>query len=91
MPPPKLVSKRKVAFAAELPLFGAVGSFGIQGVDGAVARALAPETEEYAFAAGKIYNLDSSKYIRKMDGASGAHSDIDGPQVAHALWQAAQV
>ncbi|MBL0157126.1 MAG: hypothetical protein IPP47_08500 [Bryobacterales bacterium] len=81
----------QVAFAAELPLFGAVGSFGIQGVDGAVARALAPETEEYAFAAGKIYNLESSKYIRKMDGASGAHSDIDGPQVAHALWQAAQV
>jgi hypothetical protein len=24
-----------------------------------------------------------------MDGVSGSHSDIDGPQVAHAIWQAA--
>lgn len=81
----------QVAFGDELPLFGAVGAFGIQGVAGAVARKMAGETEEYGFAAGKIYNLESSKFICKMDGASGAHSDIDGPQVAHALWQAALV
>lgn len=79
----------QVAFGVELPLFGAVGAFGIQGLDGAVARSMVAETVEYGFAAGKIYNLESSKYICKMDGASGAHSDIDGPQVAHAIWQAA--
>ena len=41
------------------------------------------------FEPGKIYNLDSSTFIAKGDGVSGAHSDIDGPQVAHAMWQAA--
>ena len=45
----------------------------------------------YRFEAGKIYNLESSQFIAKGAGASGAHSDIDGPQVAHALWQAALV
>ena len=76
-------------FAGQLPRYGAVGSFGIQGVSGAVARPMLDETADYGFAAGTIYNLDSNKYIFKMDGASGAHSDIDGPQVAHAIWQAA--
>lgn len=79
----------QVDFAGQLPRYGAVGAFGIQGVSGAVARPLLAETAEYGFAAGTIYNLDSSKYICRMDGASGAHSDIDGPQVAHAIWQAA--
>ena len=35
--------------------------------------------------------LESSQFIAKKEGASGAHSDIAGPQVAHALWQAALV
>ena len=48
-------------------------------------------TGDYKFEAGKIYNLESSKFIRKGGGVSGAHSDIDGPEVAHALWQAALV
>jgi hypothetical protein len=36
---------------------------------------------QYEFAAGRIYNLDGSKYI-------SGHSAIDGPEVAHVLWQA---
>ena len=40
-------------------------------------------------AKGKVYNLESSQYIRHGDGASGAHSDITGPEVAHAIWEAA--
>ena len=39
-----------------------------------------PETASYQFAPGKIYNLESSGFIKKMEGASGAHSDIDGPR-----------
>ena len=35
--------------------------------------------------------LESSQFIARKEGASGAHSDIDGPQVAHAMWQAALV
>ena len=33
------------------------------------------------FKPGRIYNLESSRFIPD-------HSGIDGPQIAHALWQA---
>lgn len=75
--------------AATLPKYGGVGTFGVQGTKIAQSLKLQDEKFTYAFKAGAIYNLESSQYIAKMDGASGAHSDIDGPQVAHALWQAA--
>jgi hypothetical protein len=68
--------------------WGAIGAFGIQGYP-CVDRAMLPETGDYQFEPGKIYNLEASQFIKKMDGISGAHSDIDGPQVAHAIWQAA--
>lgn len=80
-----------VAFASTLPPFGGIGSFGIQGTQSAVPLDMRDENAEYGFEAGRIYNLESSNFIKKMDGASGAHSDIDGPQVAHAIWQAAFV
>ena len=44
---------------------------------------------QYAFAPGKIYNVDGSVFIAHMDGVSGAHSDIAGPEVAHLIWAAA--
>ncbi len=69
--------------------WGAIGAFGIQGLTSAVDMKMLPETSEYSFEPGKVYNLEASEYIKKMDGAAGAHSDIDGPQVAHALWQLA--
>jgi hypothetical protein len=74
-----------------LPKYGAIGAFGIRGRDGLTYRLMLKETEDYGFAPGKVYNLESSTYICKGDGVAGAHSDIDGPQVAHALWQAASV
>lgn len=82
----------QVAFrAGELPKYGAIGAFGIRGVEGATAQKMLPGTQNYQFEAGKIYNLESSEFIRKGSGLSGAHSDIDGPEVAHAIWQAATV
>ena len=48
-----------------------------------------PATGAYGFAAKTVYNLESSEFIRNGDGPSGAHSDIAGPEVAHAIWQAA--
>jgi pimeloyl-ACP methyl ester carboxylesterase len=81
---------RDVSFdPVKLPKSGAVGTFGIQGTAAAVALKLLDEHTPYAFEGGRIYNLNSDQFIKKMDGASGAHSDIDGPQVAHAIWQAA--
>jgi hypothetical protein len=82
---------READFADELPKYGGVGSFGIQGTSIAISRDMLDQDGVYNFEGGKIYNLESSKYIAKKVGVSGAHSDIDGPQVAHALWQAALV
>jgi hypothetical protein len=76
----------------ELPKYGGVGSFGIRGLRaGVVQGTLEDAAHEYGFEAGTIYNLEGSGFIRKGDGASGAHNDIDGPEVAHAIWQAAAV
>ncbi len=78
-------------FADKLPKYGGIGSFGIQGTTVAVDRDMLDKDGDYGFASGKIHNLESSTYIAKKEGASGAHSDIAGPQVAHAIWQAALV
>jgi hypothetical protein len=74
----------------DLPLYGAIGTFGICGLSGGVQyMAMKGETEDYDFQTNSIYNLESSDFISKGSGPSGAHCDIDGPQVAHAIWQAA--
>jgi hypothetical protein len=75
--------------AAELPRYGGIGTFGIRGVAGVQDGKLLKETDTYAFKPGAVYNLDGSEFIRHGGGASGAHSDIDGPQVANAIAQAA--
>jgi hypothetical protein len=79
------------AFAATFPEFGAIGTFGLQGLPDGVASDLAmlPSADAYGFAPGRIYNLEASRYICHRDGVSGAHSDIAGPEVAHAIWAAA--
>jgi hypothetical protein len=76
---------------AQLPKYGAIGTFGIRGVNGAEALRMLGANGDYGFQPGKIYNVESSQFIRKGGGVSGAHSDIDGPEVAHVLWQAALV
>jgi hypothetical protein len=83
---------RQVAFApSELPKYGAVGTFGIRGPGAEVVDLeMLPADVSYAFVPGKVFNLESSRYIREGGGLSGAHSDIAHPEVAHALWQAAQ-
>ena len=80
----------------ELPRYGAIGEFGAHGpgVD-PINMQMLPANESYSFEAGKIYNLESSAFIRD-DNANvlkrntvGAHSDFDKPEVAHAIWSAA--
>jgi hypothetical protein len=84
---------RQVVFApGELPKYGAVGTFGIRGPGpDIVDLEMLPANVTYKFAPGKVYNLESSQYIREGTGLSGAHSDIAHAEVAHAVWQAAQV
>lgn len=85
--------KRQVVFApGELPKYGGLGSFGIRGPGIAIEdMEMLPTDGDYKFQAGKSYNLESSEFIREGGGASGAHSDIDRPEVAHAFWEAVMV
>jgi hypothetical protein len=75
----------------DLPLHGAIGSYGIRGLRDVAFGDMLPATEPYGFQEGKVYNLEASRFIARGGGVSGAHSDIEGPEVAHALWQAALV
>jgi hypothetical protein len=78
----------QVAFAG-LPKYGAIGAFGICGVKDVGTGKMLAADQDYGFEARRVYNLESSQFIRKGGGLSGAHSDISGPEVAHAIWQAA--
>lgn len=80
----------QVDFApGKLPKYGGLGLFGIQGpgID-REDREMLPAEKDYGFRAGRVYNLDGKLYINQGSGASGAHSDIAKPAVAHAFWQA---
>jgi len=73
----------------KLPKYGGLGMFGIQGpgID-REDRDMLPADADYGLRAGRVYNLDGKAYINQGGGASGAHSDIAKPEVAHAFWQA---
>jgi hypothetical protein len=67
-------------FGTELPKFGGVGTWGIQGTSVAEKRPMLA-SGDYAFQPGRVYNIDGSRFI-------SGHSAIDGPEVAHMQWQA---
>jgi hypothetical protein len=79
--------------APEYPEYAGVGAWGIQGEDCKARNLkLLPSSAEYGFLPGAIYNIESSDVIRTILGfATGAHSDIAHPEIAHLVWQAAQV
>jgi hypothetical protein len=73
----------------EPPKYGGLGTFGVQGPDtNASLIDMLPVNKDYAFQPGCVYNVNGSEYIRNGSGASGAHSDIAHPEVAHAYWAA---
>jgi hypothetical protein len=72
----------------EYPKYGGIGAFGIQGIDVVQELLMQPPQHVYGFRSGGIYNLEASRVIRNGSGASGAHSDIAHPEVAHAFWEA---
>jgi hypothetical protein len=75
----------------ELPEFGAVGAFGLQGLprDRAADLPVLDAGAQYRFDAGRTYNIDASRVICHGRGPSGAHCDIAHPEIAHIFWQAA--
>jgi len=80
--------RRQLVLDDALPAYGGIGSFGIQGLGGLEDMPMRPPTFRYAFKPGTIYNLEASDVIKNGSGASGAHSDIAHPEVAHAFWSA---
>jgi hypothetical protein len=76
--------------ARELPKYGAIGTFGLQGAGLAIEpRDISRDvTKAYGFVPGRVYNLKSDEVIRTGGGLSGAHSDIAHPEVGHAFWEA---
>lgn len=73
----------------ELPEFGGIGTFGIQG-DGTSAQhvEMLPLGGSYNFRPRTVYNVNADRYVKDGDAMSGAHSDITHPEVAHAVWEA---
>jgi DNA/RNA endonuclease G (NUC1)/V8-like Glu-specific endopeptidase len=82
---------RQVSFAlGQLPKYGGIGAFGVQGPGLAITDdAMRPADAACGFEGGRVYNLEASAYIRtSLSWFSGAHSDICHPEVAHAIWSA---
>lgn len=83
------IAKQVVFAPGELPKYGGVGTFGMQGPDtNADTVDMLPTDSSYGFQRGRAYNVNGSEFIRNGSGASGAHSDITHPEVAHAYWEA---
>lgn len=80
--------RKQFLLAEEYPKYGGVGAFGIRGIPSAREVILQPQTTQYAFRPRALYNIEASRIISQGGGASGAHSDIAHPEVAHAFWQA---
>lgn len=82
----------QVAFApGGLPRYGAVGAFGLRGLDTITHDGeIGPVDTAYDFELGRIYNLEGSRIIRESAGFFvGAHGDFARPEVAHAVWEIA--
>ena len=75
-----------------LPKYGGIGAFGLQG-RGLNLQDLpcGDASHSYNFEPGRIYNLECTLVIKDGTGASGAHSDIAKPEVAHAMWEAVKL
>ena len=71
----------------ELPKYGGLGTHGARG-DGISIQyfEILPENGQYNFKSGQFNNIDTSKYMKEDGFFSGAHNDIDHPEVAHIFW-----
>ena len=79
------------SFAGAFPEFGAIGTFGLQGLPAAICSNLTmlEAGAQYHLQPKRVHNVEGSQFICHKQGSSGAHSDIAGPEVAHLIWAAA--
>ncbi|MFS8980785.1 CHAT domain-containing protein [Cupriavidus necator] len=82
-------SGRQFLLGDDLPKYGGIGVFGIQGSAAIVDMTIGPADLPYDFSEGRIFNLDAAGVIRHGEGPAGAHNDIAHPEVAHVFWAAA--
>jgi len=82
-------AKGQFLLGDDLPKYGGIGVFGIQGSAGMVDMPIAASDLPYDFSEGRIFNLEASGVICNGGGPAGAHNDIAHPAVAHAFWAAA--
>jgi len=76
----------------DLPKFGGIGTFGIQGVPGTVELPplAAGATLQSGLAPGTVYNVDASAVIATLSGAAGAHNDLAHSELSWLGWSAAR-
>lgn len=82
-------AKGQFLLGDDLPKYGGIGAFGIQGSADMVDMPIAACELPYDFSEGRIFNLEASNVICNGGGPAGAHNDIAHPEVAHAFWAAA--
>jgi hypothetical protein len=93
----EFLSGQDIEFGTTTPQYPCVGGIGIYGIQGEGLNItnmdILTKGKTYNSQPGKIYNLETSKYITvlKPDPFVGAHNAIDQPEVAHAVWSAALV
>ena len=76
----------------DLPKYGGIGTFGAQGVEGAIELAVlepGSRSDDIEFAAATLYNIDARKVIDELEGAAGAHNDLAHAELVWLAWNAA--
>jgi hypothetical protein len=88
---PLAVRMARQYLLGETPKYGGIGTFGIQGAGAtelppiaAGARAAEP------LGSGKVFNVDASRVVARLDGPAGAHSDIAHRELGRLAWAAAR-
>ena len=76
----------------DLPKFGGIGAFGIQGVVGTVElEPLAKgATLQSGLVPGTVYNVDAAAVIATLAGVEGAHNDLAHSELSWLAWSAAR-
>jgi pimeloyl-ACP methyl ester carboxylesterase len=88
---PLAVRMARQYLLGELPKFGGIGTFGIQGAGATELPLTAAEARaEDALGSGKVFNVDASRVVARLDGPAGAHSDIAHRELGRLAWVAAR-
>ncbi|MDQ4137734.1 MAG: hypothetical protein M3116_02655 [Actinomycetota bacterium] len=86
---PLAVRMARQYLLGETPKYGGIGTFGIQGAGARELPSATSAVGDAGFREGKVFNLDASEVITRLEGPAGAHSDIAHRQLGRVAWAAA--